>query len=83
MTNYEKYSLQVLDIYEMRYEDFMLYLSHIPINDSLFQQWLIHALENILYVLTRLVEDTEISKLLASRYHLLLDEARGITPRQD
>lgn len=83
MNEHQKYSKQVLEIYEIRYEDFVLYISHAPFNDSLFQQWLIHALENILYVLTRLVEDTEISKLLASRYHLLLDEARGITPRQD
>ena len=83
MTNYQKYSLQVLEIYEIRYGDFVLYISHVPLNDSLFQQWLIHTLENIVYVLTRLVEDTEISKLLASRYHLLLEETRGITPRQD
>jgi len=79
MTNYQIYSQQVLDTYEMRYEDFELYLSHVKFNDSLFQEWLIHALENIVYVLIRLVENTELSRILAVKYERLLHEAREIS----
>jgi hypothetical protein len=72
MTEYQKYSKQVLNIYDERYDDFSRYVKEAMLNDKLFREWLQFALENIVYVF-KLIEESEEMKILKMRYELLLD----------
>ncbi len=72
MTEYQKYSKQVLNIYDERYDDFTRYVREAKLNDKLFREWLQLALENIVHVF-KLIEDSEAKCVLKVKYEQLLD----------